>query len=76
MALFGFKKVNFPITEMGFMKSLQNIEISSGNSVIVIVDAQNEDGSWGEEPRKDKATLAVLSALACAGEYLPPGLQP
>lgn len=28
-----------------------------------IVRSQNEDGSWGEEPVKDAATLAVVSAL-------------
>jgi hypothetical protein len=32
-----------------------------------IVEAQNEDGSWGQEPYRDGATLAVLSALGSVG---------
>jgi hypothetical protein len=32
-----------------------------------IVEAQNEDGSWGQEPYKDASTLAVLSALGSVG---------
>ena len=39
-----------------------------------IVDTQNEDGSWGEEPRKDASTHAVLCALASVRDYLPSGL--
>jgi hypothetical protein len=34
---------------------------------------QKEDGSWGEEPYKDSATLIVLEALGKVSEYLPPG---
>jgi len=34
---------------------------------------QNEDGSWGEEPYKDSATLVILEALGKISEYLPPG---
>ena len=32
-----------------------------------IVEAQNEDGSWGQEPYKDASTLAVLRALDSVG---------
>jgi hypothetical protein len=32
-----------------------------------IIGAQNEDGSWGQEPYKDASTLAVLSALGSVG---------
>jgi bifunctional DNA-binding transcriptional regulator/antitoxin component of YhaV-PrlF toxin-antitoxin module len=32
-----------------------------------IVEAQNEDGSWGQGPYKDASTLAVLSALDSVG---------
>jgi hypothetical protein len=36
-----------------------------------ILRNQNEDGSWGEEPYKDSATLVVLEALAKVPQYLP-----
>ena len=39
-----------------------------------IVDSQNEDGSWGEEPRVDASTYAVLCALASVRDCLPSGL--
>jgi hypothetical protein len=38
-----------------------------------IVESQNEDGSWGEEPTKDVSTLAILRALGGVKAYLPPG---
>jgi len=38
-----------------------------------IVKSQNRDGSWGEESRRDAATLAVLSALAAVRRCLPSG---
>ena len=38
-----------------------------------IAAAQNEDGSWGEEPVEDAATFAVLSALDRVRDYLPAG---
>ncbi|MBT4501097.1 MAG: hypothetical protein HOC74_25430 [Gemmatimonadetes bacterium] len=38
-----------------------------------IVDAQNEDGSWGEDPIKDATTFAVLSALERIRDHLPSG---
>lgn len=41
-----------------------------------IADAQNEDGSWGEEPRKDASTLAILNALVSLGDQTPSGLVP
>jgi hypothetical protein len=41
-----------------------------------IVENQNEDGSWGEEPNKDVSTLAILRALESVKAYLPPGLVP
>ena len=39
-----------------------------------IVDAQNEDGSWGEEGAKDASTLAVVTALLSVGDLVPPGM--
>ena len=41
-----------------------------------IVGAQNEDGSWGEEPIKDAATCAVLGALILTRDHLPSGMIP
>jgi bifunctional DNA-binding transcriptional regulator/antitoxin component of YhaV-PrlF toxin-antitoxin module len=41
-----------------------------------ILGSQNEDGSWGEEPRKDASTLAILSALVSVGDHLPSDLKP
>ena len=38
-----------------------------------IATAQNEDGSWGEEPVEDAAAYAVLSALDRVRDYLPSG---
>ena len=40
-------------------------------SVPWIVNSQNEDGSWGEEPYRGAATYAVLKALVKVGEHLP-----
>ena len=54
-----------PIARAGIMRS-----------VPWIVAAQNRDGSWGEEPRKDASTLAVLRALVSGKGYLPAGLSP
>ena len=45
-------------------------------SIPWIVNAQNEDGSWGEEGKKDVSTSAVLSAFVSLGDHLPSGLIP
>jgi bifunctional DNA-binding transcriptional regulator/antitoxin component of YhaV-PrlF toxin-antitoxin module len=41
-----------------------------------IVDAQNEDGSWGEDHNADASTLAVVTALLSLGDLAPPGMVP
>jgi hypothetical protein len=41
-----------------------------------IVEAQNADGSWGEEARQDAVTLAVLRALHSVRDLLPAGMVP
>ena len=41
-----------------------------------IVNAQNEDGSWGEGTHRDVATLAVVNALLSVKDVLPRGMQP
>jgi bifunctional DNA-binding transcriptional regulator/antitoxin component of YhaV-PrlF toxin-antitoxin module len=41
-----------------------------------IVDAQNEDGSWGKEGTKDASTLAIVAALLSLGDLVPPGVVP
>jgi hypothetical protein len=60
-----FARYDHPASKVVIMRSLP-----------WIVDAQNEDGSWGEEPYKDAATHAVLQALVSVGDCLPPGLVP
>jgi bifunctional DNA-binding transcriptional regulator/antitoxin component of YhaV-PrlF toxin-antitoxin module len=45
-------------------------------SIPWIIEAQNEDGSWGDETHKDPATYAVLAALRSIDDYLPQGLKP
>jgi hypothetical protein len=41
-----------------------------------IVEAQNEDGSWGEEGNADASTLAVVTTLLSLGDLVPPGMVP
>jgi hypothetical protein len=41
-----------------------------------IVEAQNEDGSWGEQERAEVSTCAILHALVALGDDLPPGIRP
>ena len=65
MCLRVFAAFERPIARAGIMRS-----------VPWIVKAQNRDGSWGEEPRKDATTLAVLRALVSGRDYLPAGLSP
>jgi hypothetical protein len=40
-----------------------------------IVEAQNEDGSWGEADNADATTLAVIRALLNLGDLSPPGMR-
>jgi hypothetical protein len=39
-----------------------------------IVEAQNEDASWGEEDNKDASTLAIVTVLLSLGDLVPPGM--
>jgi hypothetical protein len=41
-----------------------------------VVQAQNEDGSWGEEGNKDATTLAVVRSLLSLGNLIPVGMLP
>jgi hypothetical protein len=41
-----------------------------------ITEPQNEDGPWGEKPRKDALSLVMLSVLVSVGIHLPRGLRP
>ncbi len=41
-----------------------------------VVNAQNEDGSWGEGTRRDVTTLAVVNALLSVEDTLPEGMRP
>jgi hypothetical protein len=58
-----FARYDHPVSKVVIVRSLP-----------WIVEIQNADGSWGEGPRKDAATLAVLTALRVASAYLPHGL--
>jgi hypothetical protein len=40
-----------------------------------VVETQNGNGSWGEEPVCDAATFAVLGALDRAQDWLPSGFR-
>jgi hypothetical protein len=58
-----FARYDHPVSKVVVMRSLP-----------WIVTAQNEDGSWGEDPRRDVSTLAIVSALSSVRAYLPPRL--
>ncbi len=60
-----FARYDHPVSKAAIMRSIP-----------WILDSQNEDGSWGEEPRKEASTLAILSALVSVGDLLPSGLMP
>jgi len=51
-------------------------EIVIMRSIPWIVNAQNEDGSWGDKTQKDVSTRALLAALHCVRPHLPRGLTP
>lgn len=65
LALDALARYENPIAKTGIMKS-----------VPWIIDLQNADGSWGEEPYTDAATFAVLRALTSVKQYLPAGMLP
>ena len=60
-----FAAYDHPASKVAIMRSLP-----------WMVTAQNEDGSWGEEPVTDAATWAVLGALDRVRDLLPAGLVP
>ncbi|MHC4986403.1 MAG: hypothetical protein ACYTFO_09650, partial [Planctomycetota bacterium] len=41
-----------------------------------IINTQNKDGSWGDEPHKDAVTLAIVKALLSVKSFLPAALRP
>jgi len=51
-----FASYDHPVSKVAIMRSIP-----------WIVDNQNRDGSWGDEPNKDSSTLAVISALKNVG---------
>jgi hypothetical protein len=62
--------------QAGILEALARYDHPASKVVVMralpwVVEAQNEDGSWGEEPAKDVSTLAVLRALDCVRAYLP-----
>jgi len=51
-----FASYDHPVSKVAIMRSIP-----------WMVDNQNRDGSWGDEPSKDSSTLAVISALQTVG---------
>jgi len=51
-----FASYDHPVSKVAIMRSIP-----------WIIDNQNRDGSWGDEPNKDGSTLAVISALQNVG---------
>ena len=55
-----FSRYNHPVTRLVILRALP-----------WILNNQNKDGSWGKEPYKDVATLAVVHSCVGLGDYLP-----
>jgi hypothetical protein len=65
--------------QIGILQAMARYDCIASKVVVMralpwIVTDQNEDGSWGEEPRKDVSTLSVLEALLRLGDLLPVGM--
>jgi bifunctional DNA-binding transcriptional regulator/antitoxin component of YhaV-PrlF toxin-antitoxin module len=55
-----FARYNHPVARLVILRALS-----------WIINNQNRDGSWGKEPYKDVATLAVARSFVRLGDYLP-----
>ena len=65
--------------QIGILQAMARYDHPASKVVVMralpwIVTNQNEDGSWGDEPRKDVSTLCVLEALFSLGDLLPAGI--
>jgi hypothetical protein len=65
---FAVEKYGTGHSQVGFLSIFARYDHPVSRLVIMrsipwIINDQNEDGSWGEEPNKDGSTLAVISAL-------------
>jgi hypothetical protein len=68
-------------SQAGILEAISRYDHPAAKVVVMralpwVVDAQNTDGSWGEESDKDRSTYAVLSALASLGDHLSSGCRP
>jgi hypothetical protein len=63
--LYLFSRYDHPVSTVVVMRALP-----------WIVDAQNEDGSWGKDGTKDASTLTIVAALLNLGDLVPPGMIP
>jgi hypothetical protein len=66
---------------IGILEAISRYEHPASRVVVMralpwIVEAQNEDGSWGEGADADASTLAALRALLSLGDDLPAGMRP
>jgi len=55
-----FSRYDHPVSKLVILRALP-----------WIINNQNKDGSWGKEPYKDVATLAVVFSCVSLGDYLP-----
>ena len=65
--------------QIGILQAMARYDHPASKVVVMralpwIVTNQNEDGSWGEAPRRDASTLCVLEALLSLGDLLPAGI--
>jgi hypothetical protein len=69
------------LSQAGFLELFARYDHPVSKVVVLralpwIVDAQNEDGSWGEEGNVDASTLAVVTALLSLCDLIPSGMVP
>jgi len=67
------------LSQAGFLELFARYDHPVSKVVVLkalpwIVEAQNTDGSWGEQENVDATTLAVLQALLSLGDWIPAGM--
>jgi hypothetical protein len=78
---FPYESYGSGFSQAGFLELFARYDHPVSKVVVMralpwIVDAQNEDGSWGEEENVDASTLAIVTALLSLGDLAPPGMHP
>jgi hypothetical protein len=68
------------LSQAGFLELFARYDHPVSKVVVLralpwIVEAQNEDGSWGEADSADSTTLAVIRALLSLGHLIPSGMS-